>query len=358
MKLVILAGGSGSRLWPLSRKNTPKQLQVILGDLTLLQKTYQRLRQEFSQNDIYIATGQDQAESIISQIPELLPSHLILEPMRRDTAAAIGLAAITIAKDFPNEVMININSDHFIKDEAKYLRAIHLVEKIISENSEHGVLIGVKPTYPETGYGYIKMGEELSDFGEFKVFNLDSFKEKPDLETAKIYFSEWEYLWNIGCFAWRVDVLLALFENHLPEMSQHLLAIQAAIGGEKYQETLSSEFSAINPISMDYGIVEKTNKLLVIPADFGWADIGHWKTVKDVLSEAETDNVTKGQVLTVDSKNNLAYSYTGKLIALVGVDDLVVVENGDTILVCTKERAQDVKKITDKLKEQGLEQFL
>ncbi|MEI8361585.1 MAG: sugar phosphate nucleotidyltransferase [bacterium] len=358
MKLVILAGGSGSRLWPLSKKNSPKQLQVILGDSTLLQKTYERLRLEFDSRDIYIATGHDQAESIKNQLPDLAESQLILEPMRRDTAAAIGLAAITIGKMFPDEIMININSDHFIKDEAKYLRAIRLVEKIILERAEFGVLIGVKPTYPETGYGYIKMGEEMHDYGEFKTFNLDSFKEKPNIEKAKEYFEQWEYLWNIGCFAWKIEVLLALFKEHLPKMSTHLLNIQEAIGGINHAKVLLTEFSAIEPISMDYGIVEKVSKLLVIPADFGWADIGHWKTVKDVLSEAQTDNVIKGQVVAIDSNNNLAYSYTGKLIALVGVNDLVVVENGDSILVCAKEQAQDVKKITDSLKESGLEQYL
>lgn len=358
MKLVILAGGSGSRLWPLSRKNSPKQLQTILGDSTLLQKTYQRLRLEFRPEDIYISTGLDQATDILKQLPELDPSHLILEPVRRDTAAAIGLSAVTIAKDFPDEIMININSDHFVKDEQKYLRAIKLVESVIIKNSGHGVLIGVKPTYPETGYGYIKMGEEVEDCGEFKVFNLDSFKEKPNLELAKEYFSQWEYLWNIGCFAWKISALLDLYAKHLPETFARLSNIQAAIGQEDFDRILSTEFSLISPISMDYGIVEKTKELFVIPADFGWADIGHWKTVKDVLSDGEDVNITKGQILSVDSKNNLAYSYTGKLIALVGVEDLLIVENGDTILVCHQDRAQDVKRITDQLKLEKLEQFL
>lgn len=358
MKLVILAGGSGSRLWPLSRKNSPKQLQAILGESTLLQKTYQRLRLEFKADDIYISTGIDQSSDIQKQIPELAIDHLILEPLRRDTAAAIGLSAITIAKNFPDEIMININSDHFIKDELKYLRAIRLVETVISKNSEYGVLIGVKPTYPETGYGYIKMGEETDDYGEFKLFNLDSFKEKPNLEMAKEYFSEWEYLWNIGCFAWKISTLLNLYSEYLPEMFERLSKIQKVIGNEDFNQTLLKEFSLISPISMDYGIVEKTKKLFVIPADFGWADVGHWKTVKDVLSSEEKDNVTKGQVIAIDSENNLAYSYAGKLIALVGVKDLLIVENGDTILVCQKDKAQDVKKIIDLLKTENLEQFL
>jgi mannose-1-phosphate guanylyltransferase len=342
----------------LSKKNSPKQLQPIVGDLTLLQKTYQRLSAGFATADIYIATGEDQYEMIRTQLPEVPASNYILEPCRRDTAAAIGLAAARISKADPQAVMININSDHFIKDEAKYLRAIQLVEKLIAENPQRGVLIGVKPTYPETGYGYIKMGEEFKDEQEFKVYHIDSFKEKPDLETARTYFEQWEYLWNIGCFAWRVDVLLGLYQEFLPEMHGHLMNIQAAIGQGDEKAELEKEFTAIAPISMDYGIVEKARDLLVIPADFGWADIGHWSTVKDVMTEAEGQNITKGKIIEIGSKNNLAYSYSDKLIALVGVEDLLVVEHGDTILVCHKDKAQDVKKVVDELKARGMSEYI
>ncbi len=239
-----------------------------------------------------------------------------------------------------------------------YLAKIKLVDKIILANPGSGVLIGLKPTYPETGYGYIKMKEQVAVFDGVDVFSIDAFKEKPDLETAKLYFEQWEYLWNLGCFAWRADRFFALYEEFLPEIYKHLKTIQTAIGTPEELEVLQAEFSAIEPMAVEYGIIEKASELLVIPADFGWYDIGHWSTVKDVMTEVEGQNVTKGKVINVGSKNNLAYSYSGKVIALVGVDNLLIVEHGDTILVCDKDKAQDVKKVVEELKAQGLNEYI
>lgn len=358
MKLIILAGGVGSRLWPVSRKHAPKQAKPIVGEETLLEKTFSRLRQGFPLEDIYLSTNRHQLDLIKKQLKDLPASNYIVEPAKRDTAAAIGLATVKIYKKNPKEIIININSDHYIKDEAEYLKVIKLAEKVVRANPESGVLIGANPTYPETGYGYIKMGEETGERGGIKIFKIDQFKEKPDLAQAKKYLKKWEYLWNIGCFTWRVDTLLNLYKEHLPRTHEILMAIMAGLGTAKEEAIIEKEFGKIEPISLDYGIIEKAPRLFVIPADFGWADVGHWRTVKDILSSSEGENITKGRVIDIDSRGNLVYSYSNKLVALAGVENMIIIETEDAILICPKDRAQEVKKIVEKLKEEGLEEYL
>lgn len=358
MKLIILAGGSGTRLWPVSRKNSPKQVKPIIGKDTLLQKTFSRLRAGFPVNDIYVATNKDQLPLIKKQLRRLPAANYIIEPAKRDTAAAIGLALIKIYKEDSQAVIMNINSDHHIRNEKAYLKIIKLASRIIKERPAVGVLLGVNPTYPETGYGYIKMGREAAEIGGVKIFHIAEFKEKPNLARAKKYIEQWAYLWNMGCFAWRADTLLALYKEHLPGMYRILMRIHKALGSEEEEQVIAREFKKIRPISMDYGIVEKARKLVVIPADFGWADVGHWRTVKNVLSKKVGDNIIMGNVVEIDSRGNLVYSYSGKLIALAGVSNMVIIETKDAILVCPHERAQDVKKIVDKLKESGQDKYL
>lgn len=358
MKVVILAGGSGSRLWPVSRKDVPKQSKPILKNQTLLLSTYKRLLKGFSPRDIYVATNINQVGSIKEQLPELKKSNLIAEPDKKDTAAAIGLAATILAKKNPREIFININSDHHIKNEEEYVRIIKLAEKTVKKYPDTGVLIGVKPNYPETGYGYIKMGKQATEIDKTKIFVIEAFKEKPDIKTAEEYVKQWEYLWNIGCFAWRADTLLTLYEKFLPSTYRILMRIQKSLGTKDEDKIIKREFSKIKPISVDYGIIEKAPKLNVIPADFGWADVGHWRTVKDILCPSKKKSVTIGKVMEIESEDNLIYNYSDKLIATVGVKGMVLIETNDAILLCPKDKAQDVKQIVKKLKEEGLTQYL
>lgn len=350
MKLVILAGGSGTRLWPVSRNATPKQIQTIIGNQTLLNKTYERLCSGFSHKNIYIATNGKQIDLIKQQLPACPLKNFIVEPAKRDTAAAIGLAAVYLHKENPKEIMININSDHHIENEKEYIRIIKLSENVIKKKPEAGVLIGVSPTYPETGYGYIKMGGEALQIGKDKIFRIDRFEEKPDKKTAIKYTESWEYLWNLGCFVFRVDTLLKLYQKYLPEMYKHLKAIEKAIGTDDEESVLKQEFSQIEPISMDYGIIERATDLFVIPSSFGWADVGNWGTVKDILSHKSKKDIKKGKVLSIEGENNLIYNFSNKLVTAIGVKNMILIETDDAVLLCPQESAQDIKKIVNRLK--------
>ena len=352
MKIVILAGGSGTRLWPLSRKRFPKQAQPLIGNKTLLQLTYARIKKGFKPVDIFISTGRQYVKGIKKQLPGLKHSQLIVEPVARETAAAIGLATVTLARQDPQTIIAIVNSDHFIKDEKKYLQAIKAAGRSVEQYPGYLTLLGINPTYPETGYGYIKLGREKAGLGQEKIFNVDAFKEKPDLATARKYLKSWAYLWNPAYFVFRADTMLALYKKHLSAQYKILTAIQNNPG------KLKTEFFKIKPISIDYGIMEKAAKLLCLPAAFDWTDIGHWRTVQELLSLKKSDNVVKGKYVAVDSSGNLVYSYSNKLIATLGIKNLIIIETLDALLVCPKSRAQEVKKIVQQLEEGKLSRYL
>lgn len=358
MKIVILAGGGGTRLWPVSRKRKPKQMQPFIGNKTLLQKTYDRQRKGFTQKDVLISTNYKSYLAIQKQIPRLKRENFILETAKRDTAAAIGLAATYIAKDNPKEVMMTVGSDHYVKNEREYIRLLRLAERTIKNNPKYSLLVGVRPSYPETGYGYVKINKLFQHAGNDEIFYGQRFIEKPDLKTAQTYVNSWDYLWNTNMFCWRVDYLLGMYKRFLPNHYRILMKIQSALGTKQERKVVEQEFKKLKPISIDYGIMERTRKLLVIPASFGWADVGHWRAVKDILAKKTGDNVVRGKHMSVDSVNNLVYSYTGKLIATIDVNDMIIIDTEDCLLVCSRDRAQDVRQIVEQLKKKNMTKYL
>ena len=358
MKIVILAGGSGTRLWPLSRKNNPKQVQPFLDNDTLLQKTYARLRKGFSADEIYIATVSDYAVSAAEQLPGLPKRHIATEPCKKDTAAAIGLMATKFYFYNPREIMITVNADHYINDEDAYIKTLRLAARVITDNPERGGLVGVSPAYPEPGYGYIKKGGQFTAFENQGIFHIDTFVEKPKLETAKKYTTQAGYMWNPGYFIWRVDTLLKQYKNYLPDMYRSFVAINRSLGTAGEQKIIESEYNNIKPISFDYGILEKARNLVIIPADFSFVDIGNWRAVKDVLSKNKSDNITKGKPVILDSAGNLIYNFTKRALAVAGLRDMIVVMTEESTLICHQESAQGVKEIVQKLKDRGLEKYL
>lgn len=361
MYAILLAGGHGTRLWPVSRKSAPKQLQPVLGKETLLRVTWKRLRQGLPASRILVVTNAAQAELIRKDLPELPAPNLLVEPERRDTAMAIGFGAAVAAARDPKAVIATINSDAYVKDQKEYWRILRLAERV-ARKGRRLILIGVRPSYPETGYGYIRMGSQVTSFAHGvtsrdEVFEVEGFREKPDLETARTYVSQWEYLWNPTLLVAPAAVLLSRFRAHLPKHARALDRIRRAWRTPKREAAIAEAFAFVEPISIDYGLLEKEKGMRVIPADFGWADIGHWRAVHEVLASRPKANVARGRHLTIDSEGNLLYSFTGKLIAAVGLTDMIVVETEDVVLVCPKSRAQDVKRLVEKLDKEALKRY-
>jgi len=359
---VILAGGKGTRLWPLSTVDAPKQVQAFGQKKTLLQATYSRLSNGFAKENIFVISGVNIAKDVLAQI-DIASSNLLLEPMAQDTAMAIGLAAVHIlAKDREGVLLIS-SSDAFILEEEKYLQVVKTSAEYVAKHPENFMLLGIKPLYPEVGYGYIHK-EKISKLklAEQEIFKVLAFKEKPDLQTAEKYLADEDYLWNPAMFIFSAQQLLQWYQEFLPEIYQALVKIQTALqsfDADNYQAVLAQVYQNTQGISIDYGLLEKLDHMLVVPVDLTWADIGHWRALKNVrLLQENTANVSNVLHIGLDSCDNLLYSSSGKLIATIGVKDMILVETDKVILLCQGSQAQDLKKLLQQLKEKGLEEYL
>jgi len=351
MKIVILAGGLGQRLWPLSRAGSPKHVQPLFGKLTLLQQTVGRLQKHFRRRDVFIVTGQPFKKTVLEQLPRFPKKNIIFEPARKNTAAAIGLAAYTLAKTNPQEIMISIASDHFIGDTKKFISGLKLMERVIKAEPQGVCLMGIKPSYPETGYGYIEIGQTKILGRKTSAHAIKKFVEKPKLKMAARLLRSNRYFWNPSYFAWRVDRVRSLFEEFLPATHQ---ALVKTVGGKR------AAFLKIPPIAIEYGILEKLRQnFFVIPAHFPWADIGHWASVREIRAKSDLENVTLGLSRSYATTGCLVYNYSPGLVTTVGVKDLLIIQTEDGTLVCHKDRAQDVKKLVEQMqKDKKLRKFL
>ena len=352
--VVILAGGSGTRLWPRSREQHPKHLLTLHGKQSLLQGTYQRVRRLTT--EVSVITEASQVESIRQQLPELKPHQFIVEPARRGTAAALGLAAEIIGGQDAQATMISVHADHYLgPDEDAYVQTLSQ-EAELAESRDSLVTVGLKPPYPSTGFGYIELGEPVAGDPP-TAFVVKRFKEKPDLETAEDYVRRGTFLWHLGLFSWTVRRLQDELRRRAPEIAEGVTRAGAALRhGDR--EAADAAYLALPTQAIDNALLEKTDRLLVVCAQFRWHDIGSWADLHDILEQDASGNFVEGESVLIDSRNCMIHSSTGKLIAAVGLEGMVVIDTEDAILICPKARAQDVKVIVERLKQLGKRELL
>lgn len=353
---VIMAGGGGTRFWPLSRKKMPKQFLNLTGVNSLVNETIDRLADCMKKEDIFVVTNASQADMMIDTTKgRLLENHILAEPAARNTSACVGYAAMEIVKKYGDGIMCIVPSDHFIKNQKEFKRVLDQAMNI-AEETDKLITIGIKPEFPSTGYGYIRHTMESAN-GKKDYFEVEEFVEKPDEETAIEYIKEGNYLWNSGMFIWRASTILRKFEKYLPDVYGHLMKIGDALLTAQEHLVLETVYPLIPKISIDYGIMERADDVLVLKGDFGWSDVGSWDALGSLYNGDENGNVIYGETINLDTKNCIFYT-NGKLITAIGVENLVVVETEDAVLVCQKDKAQDVKRIVDKLTEKGLGNYL
>lgn len=343
---LIMAGGRGERFWPKSRKNLPKQFLSLTDDgKTMIQLTVERILPLVDIKHIYIATNQDYKPLVLKQLPDLPEENILCEPAGRNTAPCIGLGAVHIAKKHQDALMMVLPSDHLIKFNNMFLNTLKDACEVAEENTNL-VTIGITPDYPETGYGYIKFDSDICNKRAFKV---ERFVEKPSLEVAKEYLASEEYLWNSGMFVWKVSSILKNIQQFMPDTYEGLMKISDAIGTDEQELTLQKEFLNFISLSIDYGIMEKANSIYIIPGAFGWDDVGSWLAVERIKKSNEYGNVVTGNIITINTHNCIIQG-DKKLIATVGLDDVIIVDTQDATLICAKDRAADIKKVTENLK--------
>ena len=343
---LIMAGGRGERFWPRSRKNMPKQFLPLTNDgKTMIQKTVERILPLVELQDIYVVANQDYKALVREQLPDLPEENIFCEPMGKNTAPCIGLGAIHMVKKYGDATMIVLPSDHLIQYTAMFVNTLSDACEI-AEQGDNLVTIGITPDSPETGYGYIKFNSTKT-LG--RGFEVECFVEKPDLETAKAYLATEQYLWNSGMFIWKASTIMKNLKEYLPKIYGGLCRIGAAIGTEEEQVVLEQEFRAFKPESIDYGVMEKARNIYILSGTFGWDDVGSWLAVSRIKKSNEFGNVIEGNVVAVDTKNSIIQGQD-KLIAAVGVNNLIIVDTEDAVLICNAENAGDIKKVLENLK--------
>ncbi len=352
-----MAGGIGSRFWPRSRRDHPKQFLSVIGEDTLVQGTVARLAGIIPLENCHIVTNARYVEQTRDQLPALPAENILAEPISRNTAPCITWAAIEIQKKDPDAIMVVLPADHIIRNVRKFQETLRVgIEKAKEERSL--ITIGIEPTYPATGYGYVQFDpEDASPDEELSAMYVRTFAEKPNLETAERFLDSGDFLWNSGMFIWRADSILQAVETHLPDVHDAFSHLLDDGQTESNVESVTKAFQSCPSISIDYGVMERADKVYVVPGSFDWSDVGDWKAVYELSEHGKAGNVIEGHAILHDASRCLVHA-DERLIAVVGLDDVIVVDTPDALLVCHRDAAQRVKNIVDYLYTHQLEDFV
>lgn len=356
---VIMAGGGGTRLWPLSRKQRPKQMLQLFGEKTLYEIAIRRLEGLFPPGHIFVVTIAEQADQLKHLEPRIPEDNFLIEPMPRGTASVVGLAAVALHQRDPQAVMAILTADHFIEAESAFRNLLQAAYDLAQEG--HLVTLGIQPTYPATGYGYIQRGGHLGEYQGQKAYQVKRFKEKPGEDQARQMLAGGDHDWNSGMFVWCADRILEEFQKQMPDLYAKLMKINEAWKTPLREQVIQDLWPGIKSETIDYGVMEKAEKVAVLPAaGLGWNDVGSWDSLFDVLDSDQVGNINLGaNHLGIDTDHTLVCDEGSKrLIVTIGVRDLVIVDTGDALLICNKDQAQQVKKVVDLLKETDRHQFL
>ncbi len=353
MKIVVFAGGVGTRLWPLSRKNTPKQFEKIIGDRSTLQKTIDRLIPDFSPSDIYIATGQRYKAIVVEQLPEIPQENFIFEPEMRDVGPAIGLVASLLESRFQNEPIAILWSDHLVKNIDAFKNVLCMAEDMVMEKRAALVFIGQKPRFANQNMGWIELGESVEDASDngITVNKFNKLIYRPSLTDATTFFHKKNFVWNLGYYVTTPQFLTAQFKNFAPAMFAQLQTITHAWGTGDFEKVLAEVYPKVEKISFDDAILVKlqTKSIRVISADLGWSDVGAWEALKEALSQNEDENITKGNVIIEDSRDSLVFNSRDQLVVGIDLNKMIVINTDDVLLVCPKTSVPKIKKLVESL---------
>jgi mannose-1-phosphate guanylyltransferase len=355
---LIMAGGGGTRFWPRSRQSKPKQFLTLVGSSSLLQQALERIEVQVPPARTWIITGAAYVAETCRQLPGLPAERIVGEPCGRDTAACIGLGAALVARDDPDAVMLVMPADHVIEPAQEFRRAAHVAEQMVLEHPQALVTFGIRPTFAATGYGYIECGAELTQRQGVSVYRVGSFREKPHADVAQQFLTSGKHYWNSGIFVWKASTILHALRTNQPKLSVAVARIAAAWGTPNQDEVLAQEYAGLDRISIDYAVMEKATEVLVVQAPFQWDDVGSWLALERRQPQDAEHNTVLANHLGIDTRNCVIAGDADKLIATLGVSDLIIIQDGDAILVANRHDEASIKKLVEQLRARGLEKYL